>query len=173
MKKENNYLMSIFLLLFVISVIVNTLLMSSKNLSKISSIDIDGKFESKEIYDLLQLNYDTYRNDPILQVKINEKNYVEIYIASRTDDTDPQVDYLYYYNCDSKISISFNLYRMDKLIGSYTINNTNRRTGIISFNNENFELTDTITVIIDQKGSLAYETFTTNFYYANGLIKHE
>lgn len=172
MKKDNNYIMSILLLLFILTVMINYLLMSSRKLDKISSLDIDGRFESKEIYDILQLNYDTYRNDAIERVEINKKNFVEIYIASKTDSVNSQVDYLYYYESDDNISISFVLCRYDKVIASYTINEVNRRTGIISFNNANIELTDTINIVIDQKGSLAYGTLKTNFYYDNGLIKY-
>lgn len=172
MKKDNNYVMSILLLLLILTVMINYLLMSSRKLDKISSLDIDGKFESKEIYDVLQLNYDTYRNDAIERVEINKNNYIEIYIASKTDSINSQVDYLYYYESDDNITISFVLYRYDKVIASYTINEMTRRTGIINFNNANIERTDTINIIIDQKGSLACGTLKTNFYYDNGLIKY-
>ncbi len=173
MKKENNYLISVFLLMFIISIMLSYFLMTSKEIKKIPTIDINGEYKSKEIYDILQLNYDTYINDSVLKTEIDSKKYVEVYIASKSQNSTENIDYLYYCNDIKDAEVSFYLYRSGELIDSYTIERLKEKSGIISFKGVDIQLEDSLKVKINVNGKTSQEEILANFYYENGLIKHK
>lgn len=169
-KNNNSYLISIFYLLLIISIMLSRFLSISQNLNKIPNLEIDGTFQRKEIYDVLQLNYDIYQNEALFKTQINEKNYLEIYVATKSTNQTNSVDYLYFYHCDEQIKVNFSLYRNNVLIDAFNISELNPKVGVINFKGIEFEQTDIIKITIYQHNKQSSGDFVTKYYYNKGII---
>ncbi len=169
-KNNSSYLISILYLLLIISIMLSRFLATSQSLDKIPNLDIDGNYEKKEIYDVLQLNYDIYLNDAIFKAEINDNNFIEVYVATKSTNQTNKVDYLYYYHTYEPLQVAFNLYRDGKLINTLIISDLNPKVGVISFNDIEIQTIDVIEVKIIQNHKENVGNFITKYYYQNGMI---
>lgn len=169
-KNNSSYLISILYLLLIITIMLSRFLSTSQSLNKIPNLEIDGTYQKKEIYDVLQLNYDIYKNEALFKTQINENNYLEIYVATKSTNQTNSVDYLYFYNCDEQIKVNFSLYRNNSLIDTFNISELNPKVGIINFEGIEFEQTDIIKITIYQNNKQSSGDFKTKYYYNKGII---
>lgn len=169
-KNNSSYLISILYLLLIISIMLSRFLATSQSLDKIPNLDIDGNYEQKEIYDVLQLNYDLYQNDAIFKMEINQQNFIEVYVATKSTNQTNKVDYLYYYHTDGPFQVTFTLYRDNKLINTFIVSDFDSKVGIITFSDFEIQTTDVIKVKFTQNHKEKNGEFTPKYYYQDGMI---
>lgn len=168
MKKENSYIISIVFLFLITFIIGSTIIQARREIYQIPSIEINGDFDNKGIYEYLQLYYSCYKNDPILRIEADKANSLEIYVAGNPSNSG-QVDYIYYCNTNKKMGITFNHYREEQLIETYSIDKMIEKANVIAF--QNIAINDEIEIIFVVNGKEYIDKIETNYYLSNGLIK--